>query len=222
VPADGGVSQAPTITTPAMTQAWMILGTAAYMAPEQARGKAGDERADIWAFGAVLFEMLVGQPAFRGEDVTDTLALVVRGDPGWDALPPVAPAEGVPSPDRGVFVEPFPLTGATYQVPKTRLDFHPTWAPSGREIFYVPTVLSDAIVAVGMQSAGSPAFGAPTPLKGVPPPGFVSTSQRGYDVLPDGGFLTLLPDEGGPVGGRPELRVILNWFDELKRLVPTN
>ena len=70
----------------------MILGTAAYMAPEQARGKVVDKRADIWAFGAVLFEMLTGQRAFPGEDVTDTLALVVRGEPGWDVLPADVPA----------------------------------------------------------------------------------------------------------------------------------
>ena len=77
----------PTITTPAMTQAGMILGTAAYMAPEQARGKVVDKRADIWAFGAVLFEMLTGTRAFPGDDVTDTLAAVVRGEPEWNLIP---------------------------------------------------------------------------------------------------------------------------------------
>ena len=85
-------SQSPTITTPAMTQAGMILGTAAYMSPEQARGKTVDKRADIWAFGAVLFEMLTGQRAFPGEDVTDTLAAVVKLDPKWDALGADVPA----------------------------------------------------------------------------------------------------------------------------------
>jgi serine/threonine protein kinase/Tol biopolymer transport system component len=76
----------PTLTARA-TQAGMILGTAAYMAPEQARGKLVDRRADIWAFGAVLFEMLTGTRAFPGEDITDTLAAVVRAEPQWDLLP---------------------------------------------------------------------------------------------------------------------------------------
>jgi eukaryotic-like serine/threonine-protein kinase len=85
-------SQSPTITTATMTQAGMILGTAAYMSPEQARGKNVDRRADIWAFGAVLFEMLTGQRAFPGEDLTDTLAAVVKLDPKWDALGADVPA----------------------------------------------------------------------------------------------------------------------------------
>ncbi len=63
----------------------MILGTAAYMAPEQARGKTVDKRADIWAFGAVLFEMLTGTRAFRGEDVTDTIVSVISKEPDWSA-----------------------------------------------------------------------------------------------------------------------------------------
>jgi serine/threonine protein kinase len=65
----------------------MILGTAAYMAPEQARGRVADRRADIWAFGVVLYEMLTGRRAFDGEDVTTTLAAVLKEDVKWDALP---------------------------------------------------------------------------------------------------------------------------------------
>ena len=85
------VSQSPTITTPAMTQFGMILGTAAYMSPEQARGKAADKRSDVWAFGCVLYEMLTGKRVFEGEDVSDTLAAVLRGEPDWDALATAAP-----------------------------------------------------------------------------------------------------------------------------------
>ncbi len=80
-------TSSPTFTSPAMTQAGMILGTAAYMAPEQARGRAVDKRADVWAFGAVLFEMLTGARAFPGDDLTDTLAAVVRAEPDWSLLP---------------------------------------------------------------------------------------------------------------------------------------
>ena len=80
----------PTLTAQA-TQVGTILGTAAYMAPEQARGKATDKRADIWAFGVVLYEMLTGTRAFPGDDVTDTLAAVVRGEPDWTRLPPGLP-----------------------------------------------------------------------------------------------------------------------------------
>jgi hypothetical protein len=80
-------SMSPTITTPAMTQAGLILGTAAYMSPEQAKGRAVDKRSDVWAFGCVLYEMLTGKRAFDGEDVSDTLAAVLRGEPDWIALP---------------------------------------------------------------------------------------------------------------------------------------
>jgi serine/threonine-protein kinase len=73
------------------TQAGMILGTAAYMSPEQAKGKAVDKRSDIWAFGCVLFEMLSGRQTFSGETLTDTLAAVVRAEPDWDALPAATP-----------------------------------------------------------------------------------------------------------------------------------
>ena len=82
----------PTITQPAMmTGVGVLLGTAAYMSPEQARGKAVDKRSDIWAFGCVLYEMLTGRRAFDGEDVTDTLATVLKIDPDWSALPSETP-----------------------------------------------------------------------------------------------------------------------------------
>jgi len=81
----------PTITSPA-TQVGMILGTAAYMAPEQARGKPVDKRADIWAFGCVLYEMLTARRAFAGSDVSETLASVLARDVDWSVLPAGTPA----------------------------------------------------------------------------------------------------------------------------------
>ena len=70
----------------------MILGTVAYMSPEQASGKTVDRRTDIWAFGCVLFEMLAGQKAFEGETVSDVLAAIIRAEPDWNALPDTTPA----------------------------------------------------------------------------------------------------------------------------------
>ena len=89
---DVSASMSPTISlTAAATQMGMVIGTAAYMAPEQAKGKVVDKRADVWAFGAVLFEMLTGQKPFVGDDVSDTLALVLKFEPEWDALPSDTP-----------------------------------------------------------------------------------------------------------------------------------
>lgn len=101
----GGVnpSRSPTMTSPAMTQAGVILGTAAYMAPEQAKGRAVDKRADLWAFGCVLYEMVTGRRAFQpargadasdvsGDTVAETLAAVLTQEPNWSALPASTPA----------------------------------------------------------------------------------------------------------------------------------
>ena len=80
------LTQSPTITSPAMTNAGVILGTAAYMSPEQARGLPVGVQADVWAFGCVLFEMLSGRSPFSGPTVTDVIAAVVRAEPDWTAL----------------------------------------------------------------------------------------------------------------------------------------
>ena len=85
-------SLSPTISlTAAATQMGMIIGTAAYMAPEQAKGKPVDKRADVWAFGAVLYEMLAGRRPFAGDDVSETLARVIDREPDWSALPDTVP-----------------------------------------------------------------------------------------------------------------------------------
>jgi serine/threonine-protein kinase len=90
---DGNATASPTITSPAMmTAVGIILGTAAYMSPEQAKGRPADKRSDLWAFGCVLYEMLTGARAFPGDDISDTLAAVLRGEPDWRTLPTETPA----------------------------------------------------------------------------------------------------------------------------------
>jgi serine/threonine protein kinase len=89
-PADSNpsMSLSPTITSPAlMSGVGVLLGTAAYMSPEQAKGRPADKRSEIWAFGCVLYEMLTGKRAFEGEDITEVLASIIKGEPDWSALP---------------------------------------------------------------------------------------------------------------------------------------
>src|ERR1700731_4701989 len=83
-------SNSPTLSAAATMQG-VILGTAGYMSPEQARGKACDKRTDIWAFGCVLYELLAGTQAFQGESTTEILAAVLRGEPDWQGLPETTP-----------------------------------------------------------------------------------------------------------------------------------
>ena len=88
--------QLPTVTSPAMTEAGIVLGTAAYMSPEQARGQPLDKRSDIWSFGCVVYEMLTGRMVFAANTVTDTIAALLERQPNWTALPPAAtPLAGV-------------------------------------------------------------------------------------------------------------------------------
>src|SRR5687767_3932224 len=89
---DAAAAATPTLTSPPMlTSAGVVLGTAAYMAPEQARGREADRRADIWAFGCVLYEMLTAKRAFHGETLTDIVAAVIHTEPDWSRLPGSTP-----------------------------------------------------------------------------------------------------------------------------------
>ncbi len=90
-PVSGDLSESPTITR-AATESGMLLGTAGYMSPEQARGKTVDKRTDIWAFGCCLYETLTGRPTFDGETLSDALAAILKQDPDWDWLPESTPA----------------------------------------------------------------------------------------------------------------------------------
>ena len=85
-------SPSPSVMSPVVTAMGLILGTAAYMSPEQAKGRPADRRSDVWAFGCVLYEMLTGKRAFDGDDVSDTFASVLKSQPDWTALPKDTPA----------------------------------------------------------------------------------------------------------------------------------
>jgi serine/threonine protein kinase len=82
---EADLANSPTTLPPAMTHAGVILGTAAYMSPEQAKGKAVDKRTDIWAFACVVYELLTGRRAFAGDDVTDLVVAVMTKEPDWAA-----------------------------------------------------------------------------------------------------------------------------------------
>src|SRR5207249_4941582 len=83
--------RSPAVVSPVVTAMGVILGTAAYMSPEQAKGRPADKRSDLWAFGCVLFEMLTGTRPFAGEDITDVMVAVLSKEPDWTALPARVP-----------------------------------------------------------------------------------------------------------------------------------
>ena len=91
-PEDAAPTSSPTVTSPALTAAGVMLGTPAYMSPEQVKARPVDRRSDLWAFGCVLYEMLSGRRAFPGEDVPETLAAILTKEPDWSALPADVPA----------------------------------------------------------------------------------------------------------------------------------
>jgi hypothetical protein len=132
-----------------------------------------------------------------------------------------AAAGGAVSPNRGVFVEPFPSTGVKRQAPKRLLDFHPRWSPDGKSIIYVPGT-GRALVSVPVSPGPPFAFGTTVELTRAPVPGILSVGFRGYDVLPDGRIVSVASSLGQGAAGAPasEIRVVLNWFEELKRLAP--
>ena len=143
-------------------------------------------------------------------------------DGRWVVYASTHVAGGILSPNRGIFVQPFPASGQLHQAPKRFLDFHPVWAPDGKGIFFVPGATRPPVF-VPFTSRPTVAFGTPVELQRGPQPGLLSGDSRGYDLLPDGRFVTLAPpsSDGTASSSDGEFRVVLNWFEELNRLVPT-
>ena len=160
---------------------------------------------------------------FGRVESSESLSAGFSPDGRWVLYASTNMSGGLVSPNRGVFVEPFPATGEKHQLPKVLIDFHPVWAPDGTRIFLIPAA-AQPTVSVPIATRPSVAFGTAVELPNVPRPGLLSTDVRGYDVLPDGRFISLSPLSGdGPnAASRPEVRVVLNWFEELKRLAPSN
>jgi serine/threonine protein kinase len=245
-----GAMTSPTITSPALTRLGVILGTASYMSPEQARGRLADKRSDIWAFGCVLYEMLTGRRPFDGEEVSDTLAAVLKSDPDdgvyslstlsiadrktapWgDVRSESLPTDAVFSPDgrwvayqtgrsdageATTFVQPYPATGAKHQIARGG---RPAWSRDGKELFLVPA--PGQFMVVNVSTRPSFAFTNPAPVPrgfGIADPG----SPRPYDVTPDGRILGVATHGQVQTGSSAatQIRVVLNWFEELKARAP--
>jgi Tol biopolymer transport system component len=125
------------------------------------------------------------------------------------------------SPDRGIFVQPFPANGVPIPVPKVRIDYQPAWAPDGNTLFYVAAA-AQPLVSVEVKAQPSITFGVPVEISPkVPRPAVFSGGSRGFDVLPDGRLVIVSPQGEQESSARDELHVVVNWTEELKRLVPS-
>jgi serine/threonine-protein kinase len=215
----------PTITSSALTMRGVILGTAAYMAPEQAKGKPVDRRADVWAFGAVLYEMLTGQRAFGGEDSTDMIAAVVSKEPDWSALPANTPASirtllrRCLEKDRKRRLDSASAVRLELEDARTMPATSEAATSAPRRV--APVALAfviGAALGVGIASwtltRPAPSTAAPLVRFTVTPPPAVEmglsrqATARDFAVAPDGSFLVYRAADRG--------QLVVHWFDRLE------
>ena len=192
----------PTMTSPVMTRAGVILGTAAYMSPEQAKGRAVDKRADVWAFGCVLFELLTGRRPFAGDDVTDTLAAILKTDPQWSALPAGTP-EPVHRLVRRCLVK--DLRHRLPDIAVARLEIDDALAPAGTSR---RSARFGWIVALGLAIAGALAGAIAAALWSRQPPAEVPERVVQVTSADDLQFQALAPDGHAVVFTRQDRLVV--------------
>ena len=218
-PEAGAVATVTTVTSPAMTTRGVILGTAAYMSPEQAKGKPVDKRADIWAFGCVLYEMLSGRRPFEGEGVTETIVAVVTMEPDWTRLPATTPPGLVRLLRRCLAKDAQQrlrdIGDARFELdPAARSDSAAAEAPRGRQ----PVALMATIaVAVAAFAAGYMArVPARSPDRSVTR--FVINLADGLSITRENrGGLALSPDDHALVfaaGNQGGTRLYVKWLDQ--------
>ena len=225
-PSGVNVTQSPTITTPAMmTGVGVILGTAAYMSPEQAKGRPADKRSDIWAFGCVLFEMLAGRRTFDGDDVSDVLATVLKGEPDWGAIPRDVPAH-VTEIVRKCLAKDRKARIPDISVVRFLLNDAPSAAPVPTAAMIPPRSVAGAGFRGAAMSILSVVLGAgvtwiaihrappklqPVHFSVVPPPSapfFVQGFFRNLAISRDGANLVYVASGGGAASGHLMLRPI--------------
>ncbi|TDI16429.1 MAG: serine/threonine-protein kinase, partial [Acidobacteria bacterium] len=210
------ISQSPTLTE-GMTRAGVILGTAAYMSPEQAMGKSVDKRADIWAFGAVLYELLTGKRAFEGETIAETIAAVLKSEPDWGKLPRDTPwrikellDDCLQKEARDRFHD---ISHTRIQIKKA-LEEPATVSPIGQTLAGQPgrwrqtitlgvVALAGAAIGVAIWSLMSPPLAPPAPLKQLviqlpsTAPLEIETWRPAVALSPDGTLLVYVANRGG-------------------------
>ena len=158
--------------------------------------------------------------AFAGVTASGPVGSVFSPDGKWLAYS-ITTGGAIADVNRGVFVQPFPATGAVYQVPRQRVDFHPVWSARGGELVFSASATAAEMVAVDMATAGGVTFGTPARFPASVTGDRVAGQPRAWDILPDGRFIGLVSGtEGGTRTRTSELRVVLNWFEELKQKVP--
>jgi Tol biopolymer transport system component len=146
---------------------------------------------------------------------------VFRPDRKWIAYSLArGPGSNLMAPDRGIFVQPFPPTGAVYQAPQIQIDFHAVWSPDGTELVYIPSAGSGKVATVKVTTGTEVTFGTPVLSPARVTGGRTNSQARAYDILPDGRFIGLIDASEPRENTAFEVRVVLNWFEELKSRAP--